>query len=143
MANTNQLEVLTKENVRLYEENMKLKLMLGTSTTRKAKSTKKNNDTKSTTKSNTKTANKNTKSAANKTKTTKKAAPKVKKPEKINVNKETLSKFQQEREAKKAIVLNKRNEKVSVPEIAKLINQSEPTVRNYIRELRVEGKLAK
>ena len=54
-----------------------------------------------------------------------------------------LSKFQKEREAKKAIVATKRNEKVPVPEIAKMIGQSEPTVRNYIRELRVEGKLSK
>ena len=53
----------------------------------------------------------------------------------------SLSKFQKEREAKKAIVATKRNEKMPVPEIAKMIGQSEPTVRNYIRELRVEGKL--
>lgn len=117
--NTNQVELLTKENVRLYEENMKLKLMLGIGSDKKRANTRKT------------TSRKNTNN---------KAVTKKKETNKPNTN---LSEFQKEREAKKAIVATKRNEKVPVPEIAKMIGQSEPTVRNYIRELRVEGKIAK
>lgn len=109
-----QVKLLTKENVRLYEENMKLKLMLGHNEDEKKEKT------------------------ITRSRTRKNINKKVSKPSHTN-----LSKFQREREEKKSIVLKKRTEKMPVPEIAKLIKQSEPTVRNYIRELRVEGRLAK
>lgn len=149
-----QVEILTKENVRLYEENMKLKLMLGNTNTNKVKNTSKAKQSKTeenktnvktvkTPKNNVtaktaevKTEPKNKRTANSKTTNSKKASEN----KTVTENKE-LSKFQREREEKKAIVASKRIEKVSVPEIAKLINQSEPTVRNYIRELRSEGKL--
>lgn len=147
-----QVEMLTKENVRLYEENMKLKLMLGNTNTNKVKNTSKAKQTKTeenktnvtktvkAPKSNEvkKTEPKNKRTTNSKTTNIKKSST----DKTVTENKE-LSKFQREREEKKAIVASKRIEKVSVPEIAKLINQSEPTVRNYIRELRAEGRLEK
>ena len=129
-----QVKMLTEENVRLYEENMKLKLMLGKNET----STKSNKTTNKKSNKNNAKNNTNTKSTSKETKTVKNN----KKNKTNNENKEQ-SKFQKEREAKKAIVAIKRAEKVPVQEIAKLIHQSEPTVRNYIRELKVEGKITK
>lgn len=132
-----QVKMLTEENVRLYEENMKLKLMLGKNET----STKSNKTTNKKSDKNNAKNNTNTKSTSKETKTVKNN--KKNKTNKTNNKNKEQSKFQKEREAKKAIVATKRAEKVPVPEIAKLIHQSEPTVRNYIRELKVEGKITK
>lgn len=139
-------ELLMQENIKLYEENMRLKLMLEA----KAPTTNKNTTNKET-KSN--KATKKVENAAPKTTSTKKVSkeqtnkketPDLSKMTKNNDSKnKSLSKFQTERENKKDIVAKKRKENVPVSEIAKLVNQSEPTVRNYIRELKVEGRLEK
>lgn len=139
------VETLAKENVRLYEENLKLRLMLGKGTselnvkgTKQTKNNKQQNTNKNNQNNKNQNKNKNQKTNSEKKDTNSKRQEVVKEDIKAE-----LSKFQQEREAKKSIVLAKRLEKVPVPEIAKLVNQSEPTVRNYIRELRSEGRLVK
>ena len=118
------IEILTKENVRLYTENTQLKLELAKFETEQ---NIKNNHTKSSTskkKNITNTKKKNANSNNRK-----------------NNKKSTLSEFQQNRENAKAIVAENRKNNVNITEIAKLINKSEPTVRKYLQELKSEGRI--
>lgn len=152
--------VLISENVRLYEENLKLKAKIEKLTSNK--NTVKPSTTKDDTKSTKTKASKNTKNTdsikskavetkENSTKKTNEVKTTVKektaKPTELeksmkNNDKKNLSKFQAERESKKDVVAKNRKKNISISEIAKMIGQSEPTVRNYIRELRLEGRLA-
>lgn len=124
-TNTNKtIEILTKENIRLYTENTQLKLELSKY---EAEQNIKNNHTKSSTTKKKKVTNTKKKNNDNNKKT--------------NNKKSTLSEFQQNREKAKTIVADSRKNNVDITEIAKLINKSEPTVRKYLQELKAEGRL--
>lgn len=123
MANTikdyeNKIKELMDENYRLSIENLKLKNERHTKTT----ATKPRTSTK-------------------KTATKAKAKTQPKKTKKTQTKKE-MTTFQKKREEKKDVVAKEMNKHTAVPEIAKKIGQSEPTVRNYIRELRLEKRIS-
>lgn len=118
------IEILTKENVRLYTENTQLKLELAKFETEQ---NIKNNHTKSSTSKKKNTTNTKKKNANSNNRK--------------NNKKSTLSEFQQNRENAKSIVAENRKNNVDIVEIAKLINKSEPTVRKYLQELKSEGRI--
>ena len=143
------MKELMEENFKLYVENTKLKSQSGrkrNTNVEEKKETKPNNTKKTTSKktnNSEKSLNETKKNTTTKTKKTTKSSTKTTNKKPTKNEKKELSKFQQERENKKNIVLEEMLKKTPVVEIAKKVGQSEPTVRNYIRELRLENKLAR